>query len=947
MKRLSLGLLMTILVAGAIAPVMMQQNAFATIDTPTTINGIDIDFDDLIVYWTDPSLSGGETLTDIDIDVDDTDATFGSVIESTTGVAGGTETHTFASAGLVGGETYYVRVTANTNLGTSVDSSFSFTVPISLVSGFSATPTANGGMDLAWTIGTGTVGTSIFAEDVDGSDYEIVFDTDATSMSFPYTNGDSTDEVAIYEDDIPFVGTITLVDGDLIDIFADGVIDDSFYQAGTDASDSQSFDYGQEVSVTADATAPTVTVNIVDASLDDTDNTSSVTFDFSEDTTDFVEGDLTVVGGTISAFAGTDDTYTATFTADDDTLTTGSVTVDDLSYTDAVGNQGAEGSDTVAIDTTNPTVTITASSAKFASITSGDTIADTTVTFSVTFSESVTGFDPTTSDIVKSGTGTVGAGSGSGAGPYTFDVTGMDGSFDINVAADAADGSGNGNVASSVFNVIVQVPSGDDDPIINLIGDNPQTIAHNGASYVSQELGATIYDVQDGSGAFDNIPTGMTAIINSTLVDVSTIGSYIVTYNATDSDDNIVLAERTVVVDDGSGPVISGVSNISIAHNAIFTPVTATCTDTLDGNILDGDNGSILVNPTGTVGTDPGDYEVTYYCEDSNGLFDEVTITVTRLQSGGGSGDDAHKTRPTFGLDWNTNSQIVEDGITFNKNSYDVTDNFHTDFARQPVMVGVNNVVAMKVYAQYDLKWVEFMFDVPETGKAHETRASIEVPMTWMDTDEIDQNNVKVVQDVNLINEDKVEVYRTPVTCASDDVVENCDLIAVKFPFNEQPASGVFAFKAVDERNRSTTTYFNEGIEVTGDSLNPLETVLVASPDRDHRGLVTLTQVGDRYDNLWSSEDGYLYTMNDVGTFLLVEAPESEVRVDSGSPDTRMHSAFSSLVEYEAAKAKYYYFNSEDIVSDTTPSFSYEFPEEDSRTQFLKQHSMLEFARGN
>jgi hypothetical protein len=60
-----------------------------------------------------------------------------------------------------------------------------------------------------------------------------------------------------------------------------------------------------------------------------------------------------------------------------------------------------------------------------------------------------------------------------------------------------------------------------------------------------------------------------------------------------------------------------------------------------------------------------------------------------------------------------------------------------------------------------------------------------------------------------------------------------------------------------------------------------------------------------------------------------------------------MHSAFSSLVEYEAAKAKYYYFNSEDIVSDTTPSFSYEFPEEDSRTQFLKQHSMLEFARGN
>ena len=322
------------------------------------------------------------------------------------------------------------------------------------------------------------------------------------------------------------------------------------------------------------------------------------------------------------------------------------------------------------------------------------------------------------------------------------------------------------------------------------------------------------------------------------------------------------------------------------------------------------------------------------------------TVELCVVNRNGGSGDDKHKTAPTFGIDWNTKSQIVEDGVTFNRNSYDVDDNFHTDFKRQGIMVGANNIVAMKVYAPYDLKWVEFIFDVPETGAANNAKASIFVPMTWMDTDEIDQVNVKIDQDVNLINVDKLEVLRMKTTCTDVDVEKVCDLIAATINFNEQPESGVFAFKAVDERNRSTTTYFNDGIEVTGDSLNPLETILVSTPDRDHRGLVTLTQVGDRYDNLWASADGYTYEVNQFGTLILVDAPAQEARVDSGEPNTRTHSAFGELKFYESERAKYVYFNADNLVSEGAPSFAYEFPTEDSRTQFLKEHDMLGFARG-
>ena len=106
-----------------------------------------------------------------------------------------------------------------------------------------------------------------------------------------------------------------------------------------------------------DTVNPTVTVNIVDASLSDPDNSSQVTFTFSEAPgASFTAADITAVGGTVTGLAATADplVYTATFTATDDFDGTGSVSVTAASYTDAAGNTGAAGSDTVAIDTAQP-----------------------------------------------------------------------------------------------------------------------------------------------------------------------------------------------------------------------------------------------------------------------------------------------------------------------------------------------------------------------------------------------------------------------------------------------------------------------------------------------------------------------------------------------------------------------------------------------------------------
>ena len=112
-------------------------------------------------------------------------------------------------------------------------------------------------------------------------------------------------------------------------------------------------------SVAIDTANPTLTVDIVATSLSDGTPSSTVNFTFSEAPVDFTAGDIIATHGTISNFTMVDAThYTATFTATDDFSGNGSVTVGAGSYTDAAGNSGGAGSDSVAIDTANPTLTV-------------------------------------------------------------------------------------------------------------------------------------------------------------------------------------------------------------------------------------------------------------------------------------------------------------------------------------------------------------------------------------------------------------------------------------------------------------------------------------------------------------------------------------------------------------------------------------------------------------
>src|SRR5204863_20796 len=141
-----------------------------------------------------------------------------------------------------------------------------------------------------------------------------------------------------------------------------------------------------------------------------------------------------------------------------------------------------------------------------------------------------------------------------------------------------------------------------------LNGSNPMTIECQ-VGYT--EPGAIATDACEG-----NIPVVITGTVGSAL------GSYVLTYTATDSSGNTATATRTVNVVDTGGPVITlnGANPMTIECGAGYTEPGASAIDTCQG--------SIPVVITGSVLSGVGTYTITYTATDASGNTATATRTV-------------------------------------------------------------------------------------------------------------------------------------------------------------------------------------------------------------------------------------------------------------------------------------------------------------------------------
>ncbi|MCP4255315.1 MAG: S8 family serine peptidase, partial [Candidatus Scalindua sp.] len=153
-------------------------------------------------------------------------------------------------------------------------------------------------------------------------------------------------------------------------------------------------------------------------------------------------------------------------------------------------------------------------------------------------------------------------------------------------------------------------------PVITISGITPVNVE---VGTVYTDAGATANDYLDG-GITASIVTGGLPI------DTSALGSYMVTYDVTDSSGNAAIqVTRIVNVVDTTAPIItlSGSTPVDVEAGTIYTDAGATANDNLDGDITS----SIVTGGLPIETNAPGSYTVSYDVTDSSG---NVAIQVTR-----------------------------------------------------------------------------------------------------------------------------------------------------------------------------------------------------------------------------------------------------------------------------------------------------------------------------
>ena len=219
------------------------------------------------------------------------------------------------------------------------------------------------------------------------------------------------------------------------------------------------------------------------------------------------------------------------------------------------------------------------------------------------------------------------------------------GTYDLNVTASNPAGTG---IAALHITVPDVLP-----PIIDLNGSAAMTVEIN-QPYVET---ATAWDNKDG-----NLSSSM-VIVGS--VDVSTVGTYVLTYDVTDSTGYAATQQtRTVTVVYVDDPIITlnGDNPYQAEAGVAFVDPGATASDVTDGNL----SSSIVIGGATVDVSVLGDYVITYDVNDSAGRpATQVTRTVTVSDT----------QAPVITLVGDAEMKVVQ-GQTFTEPGYSATDLF-------------------------------------------------------------------------------------------------------------------------------------------------------------------------------------------------------------------------------------------------------------------------------
>ena len=245
----------------------------------------------------------------------------------------------------------------------------------------------------------------------------------------------------------------------------------------------------------------------------------------------------------------------------------------------------------------------------------------------------------------------------------------------------------------------------------------------------------------------------------------------------------------------------------------------------------------------------------------SNTLADFSNQSVTNSEPEtpappGGGGGCADCVPPTMGVN-KDNVRLVDGGFSYNGKVTDV-EYFYTPFDLLTVEIGRENVAELKIYENSgpdSIQHIGLSFGLDRGQIFGEGLSIIEWEKVFGE-----EPKVTVTDPENILGDVRVVADPNLVKCMDDSKTEQCVKFRIYHTFREGPDFRIFSTYIWDEDRNGWQNYFNHGLNVVGESLNPPDVHTVF----DRQGyLYTITVTGDRTaidgngDNWYLDEDEF------------------------------------------------------------------------------------------
>jgi len=250
-----------------------------------------------------------------------------------------------------------------------------------------------------------------------------------------------------------------------------------------------------------------------------------------------------------------------------------------------------------------------------------------------------------------------------------------------------------------------------------------------------------------------------------------------------------------------------------IASNPTTTAVsgggTTTLTLTLSGTISPSDAPTV----TGTFAAD--DLEDAAAAGNDVATHGPEAVANSLLFSGQGSGCRSDCEAPTLGVN-SEGDRLVTNGFTYNGKSTNV-ESFYTPYPLITANVGQQNKAVFKIYDNYgpqNVAHFSLAFGLGDDQIISESKAMIELDIDFDGTE-----TVTITDPENAL--DNVRVRTSTGNCNDGDSAIECLIVTIDHTFRAPLDFNIVSTDVWDYRLNSWQNYYNHGIEVVGESLNP------------------------------------------------------------------------------------------------------------------------------